>query len=56
VIGEESKRYLSPILAELCYSETLSEWCEYTHLERGWETGPNVGGSLVDDLVRGVEA
>ncbi|WP_367175653.1 hypothetical protein [Haloarcula rubripromontorii] len=36
--------------------ETLSEWCEYTRSERGWETGPNVGGSLVGDLVRAVEA
>ncbi|KOX91424.1 hypothetical protein AMS69_18790 [Haloarcula rubripromontorii] len=36
--------------------ETLSEWCEYTRGERGWDIGPHVGGSLVDDLVRGVEA
>ncbi|EMA25727.1 hypothetical protein C443_02919 [Haloarcula argentinensis DSM 12282] len=36
--------------------ETLSEWCEYTRSERGWDVGPHVGGSLVDDLVRAVEA
>ena len=36
--------------------ETLSEWCEYTRSERGWATGPNVGGSLVGDLARAVEA
>ena len=36
--------------------ETLGQWCEYTRSERGWATGPNVGGSLVGDLVRAVEA
>jgi len=36
--------------------ETLSEWCEYTRSERGWDVGPHVGGSLVGDPVRGVEA
>ncbi|MDQ2074750.1 hypothetical protein RBH20_19675 [Haloarcula sp. H-GB4] len=36
--------------------ETLAQWCEYTKDERGWSVGPHVGGSLVDDLVRGVEA
>jgi len=36
--------------------ETLSEWCEYTRSERGWDIGPHVGGSLVGDLVRAVEA
>jgi len=36
--------------------ETLSEWCEYTRGERGWDVGPQVGGSLVGDLVRGVKA
>jgi len=36
--------------------ETLVQWCEYTCSERDWATGPNVGGSLVGDLVRGVEA
>lgn len=36
--------------------KTLSEWCEYTRSERGWDIGPHVGGSLVGDLVRGVEA
>jgi len=35
---------------------SLGEWCEYTHGERGWETEPRVGASLVDDLVRLVEA
>jgi len=36
--------------------ETLGAWCEYTRSERGWDIGPHAGGSLVDDLVRGVEA
>ena len=36
--------------------ETLEQWCEYTREERGWTVGPHVGGSLVDDLVRGVDA
>jgi len=36
--------------------EMLSEWREYTHSEQGWDIGPHVGGSLVDDLVRAVEA
>ncbi|MBX0325663.1 hypothetical protein EGH21_21845 [Halomicroarcula sp. F13] len=34
----------------------LGEWCEYTREERGWDEGPHVGGSLVGDLVRGVDA
>jgi len=42
-------------LAETPY-ETLAGWCEYTHDERGWSVGPHVGGSLVDDLARGVDA
>ncbi len=37
-------------------SETVSQWCEYNRGERGWNIGPHVGGSLVGDLVRGVEA
>jgi hypothetical protein len=36
--------------------ETLSEWCEYTREERGWDIGPHVGGSLVGDLVQAVNA
>ncbi|NLV08333.1 hypothetical protein GOC83_19640 [Haloarcula rubripromontorii] len=36
--------------------ETLGQWCEYTRSERGWDIGPHVGGSLVGDLVRAVEA
>jgi len=36
--------------------ETLSEWCEYTQNERGWDIGPHVGGSLVGDLVQAVDA
>ncbi|RLM89991.1 hypothetical protein [Haloarcula sp. Atlit-7R] len=43
------------VLAETPF-ETLAEWCEYTRGERGWDVGPYVGGSLVGDLVRGVEA
>ena len=42
-------------LAETPY-ETLAGWCEYTRSERGWDIGPHIGGSLVGDLVRGVEA
>ncbi|WP_049943881.1 hypothetical protein [Haloarcula argentinensis] len=36
--------------------ETLTQWCEYTKDERGWSVGPRVGGLLVDDLVRGLDA
>ncbi|KAA9404562.1 hypothetical protein EGO51_18835 [Haloarcula hispanica] len=43
------------VLAETPF-ETLSEWCEYTRGEHGWDIGSHVGGSLVGDLVRGVEA
>jgi hypothetical protein len=43
------------VLAETPF-KTLSEWCEYTRSESGWDVGPYVGGSLVGDLVRGVEA
>ncbi|GGK83942.1 hypothetical protein GCM10009067_40150 [Haloarcula sebkhae] len=43
------------VLAETPF-ETLGKWCEYTRGERGWGIGPHVGGSLVGDLVRGVEA
>jgi hypothetical protein len=49
--GEEEK----VVLAETPF-ETLSDWCEYTRGERSWDVGPHVGGSLVGDLVRGVEA
>ncbi|WP_434530054.1 hypothetical protein ACODNH_02005 (plasmid) [Haloarcula sp. NS06] len=42
-------------LAETSF-ETLSEWCEYTRGERGWDVGPHVGRLLVGDLVQGVEA
>ncbi|MBX0296970.1 hypothetical protein [Haloarcula nitratireducens] len=36
--------------------QTLRDWCEHTRQKRGWDVGPHVGGSLVGDLVRGVEA
>jgi hypothetical protein len=36
--------------------QTLSEWCEHTRRKRGWDTGPNVGGSLVGGLIQAVEA
>ncbi|AEM58880.1 hypothetical protein HISP_17760 (plasmid) [Haloarcula hispanica N601] len=42
-------------LAETPY-ETLAGWCEYTQDERGWAVGPYVGGSIVDDLARGLNA
>jgi hypothetical protein len=35
---------------------TLARWCEYTNDERGWSVDPHVGGSLVGDLVRGLDA
>ncbi|AAV44323.1 unknown (plasmid) [Haloarcula marismortui ATCC 43049] len=41
-------------LAETPY-ETLAGWCEYTQDERGWAVGPHVGGSIVDDLARGLD-
>lgn len=43
------------VLAETPF-ETLSKWCKCTRRERGLDIGPHVGGSLVGDLVRGVEA
>ncbi|AUG49071.1 hypothetical protein BVU17_15915 [Haloarcula taiwanensis] len=43
------------VLAETPF-ETLGEWCEHARGERGWDAGPHVGGSLIGDLVRGVEA
>ena len=42
-------------LAETPY-ETLAGWCEYTQDERGWAVGPHVGGSLVGDLARRLNA
>ncbi|WP_424005663.1 hypothetical protein ACOZ4I_20490 (plasmid) [Haloarcula salina] len=36
--------------------ETLRDWCEHTRRKRGWDVGPHIGGSLVSDLVRAVEA
>ncbi|WP_420182865.1 hypothetical protein ACNO8S_16390 (plasmid) [Haloarcula sp. KBTZ06] len=42
-------------LAETPY-ETLAGWCEYTQDERGWAVGPHVGGSIVDDLARRLNA
>ncbi|WP_135304745.1 thioredoxin domain-containing protein [Haloarcula amylovorans] len=35
---------------------TLRDWCEHARQNRGWDVGPNVGGSLIDDLLGGVEA
>ena len=35
---------------------TLSDWCDHVRRQRGWDIGPHVGGSLVGDLARGVEA
>ena len=35
---------------------TLGDWCEHVRRKRGWDIGPRVGGSLVGDLVRAVEA
>ncbi|WP_254271113.1 hypothetical protein [Haloarcula marina] len=29
---------------------TLREWAEHVRIQRGWDTGPRVGGSFVDDL------
>jgi hypothetical protein len=42
-------------LADTPY-ETLAGWCEYTQDKRGWAVGPHVGGSLVGDLARGLDA
>ncbi|MDQ2074726.1 hypothetical protein RBH20_19550 [Haloarcula sp. H-GB4] len=43
------------VLAETPF-EMLAEWCEYTRGDRVWDIGPDVGGLLVGDLVRAVEA
>jgi hypothetical protein len=34
--------------------DTLAQWCEYTRTERGWDVGPHVGNSLVDQLAEAV--
>ena len=34
--------------------DTLGQWCDHVSNTRGWDVGPKVGGSLVDDLLRGV--
>ncbi|NLV14377.1 hypothetical protein [Haloarcula argentinensis] len=36
-------------------TRTLAEWCEFVRDRRGWESEPNVGGSLVSDLVKGYD-
>jgi len=35
---------------------TLGDWCEHVRSKRGWDVGPRVGGSLVGDLARAVDA
>ena len=30
--------------------DTLGQWCEHVRTQRGWDVGPRVGGSLVEDL------
>ena len=35
---------------------TLSDWCDHVRQTRGWDSGPRVGGSLVGDFARVVEA
>lgn len=32
--------------------DTLGQWCDHVRTQRGWATGPKVGGSLTDDLRR----
>jgi len=34
---------------------TLGQWCDHTRTKRGWDVGPHVGGSLVTDLLGGIE-
>jgi len=29
---------------------TLGQWCQHVRTKRGWEVGPHVGGSVVEDL------
>lgn len=36
--------------------DTLSEWCEYTREERGWDIGLYVGRSLGGDPLRSLDA
>jgi hypothetical protein len=36
--------------------QTLADWCVHIRRKRGWEIGPNVGSSMVTDLVRAVKA
>ena len=30
--------------------DTLGQWCRHVNDKRGWEVGPHVGGSVVEDL------
>jgi len=30
--------------------DTLGQWCDHVRDKRGWEVGPHVGGSLVEDI------
>jgi len=32
--------------------ETLGQWCEHVRSQRGWDVGPRVGGTIVEDLQR----
>ena len=34
--------------------DTPAQYCEHVARERGWDVGPNIGGSLMDDLARGL--
>ena len=36
-------------------SRTLAQWCEHVRDKRGWESEPNVGCSLVGNLVEGYD-
>jgi len=30
--------------------DTLAQWAAHVRTQRGWATGPRIGGSIVDDL------
>jgi len=36
--------------------DSLREYCEHVRDQRGWDVGPRVSSSIVDQLTRGIEA
>ncbi|RLM42336.1 hypothetical protein DVK00_14765 [Haloarcula sp. Atlit-47R] len=50
VVTEDGDATTVP-LAETPF-DTPAQYCEHVRDERGWDVGPRIGGSIVDDLKR----